>query len=89
MHLAKYGYAYYATDLDPLTFFVRDQNKFDRILKKSVGRRIWAITTFERALRIDFPAIDRELQEGDWIVARRIPATIGDGNILIYRSELR
>lgn len=89
-YLAKYGFTYYSrelsVDLDSNTFFIRDEQKFSEIVRRSAGRRVWVVNTFERALRLDLPAMDQALQK-DWVVAYRARGTIADGNILIYRSK--
>jgi len=89
-YLAKYGYSFYARQrgipLDAQTYFVRDGATFDALVAANRRRRIWVVSTFERALRLDYPTIARALQT-DWVVTRRFRGTIGDGNILVYRNK--
>ena len=92
LYLAKYGYGFYASrlgmPLDEDTYFVRDPAAFQLVLLRHPGARVWIVSTFERALGIDLPDIHEAL-ESEWDLAARFPGTIGDGNVLVYRSKPR
>ncbi|MEP6506854.1 MAG: hypothetical protein ABJC63_01410 [Gemmatimonadales bacterium] len=45
-----------------------------------------AITTFSRALRIEYPAIDRELRT-NWQRDTTFSATVGDGEITVWTRK--
>lgn len=88
VYLAKYGYRFYSEQLrypiDRNTYFVRNVDQFNSIVNAAPGRHIWIVSTFERALRLDYPEIDRMIKD-HWIVTRRFPGKIADGNVLVYR----
>ena len=89
-YLARDGYLFYADERrvrrDGQTYFVRDEALFDKIVSENPGRQIWVLSTFERALKLDYPRIDAALQS-KWTVAKRFPGLIGDGNIIIYKLK--
>jgi hypothetical protein len=47
-----------------------------------------AVTTFPRALRLDYPLVDRELK-ADWQRDTTFSATVGDGEISVWSRKAR
>jgi hypothetical protein len=90
VHLAEAGYRYYglrgALEEDANCFFVRTLSALETTLAQHRGRRIFLVTTFPRQLRISVPDLDARISQG-WEIARSFPATIGDGEIFVWRPR--
>jgi hypothetical protein len=87
VHLAGGGFLYYGGALglrqDDTHFLVRTMERIDEVLASHPGRRVLAITTFPRALRLTTPDIAERL-ERDWTPARTFPATVGDAEVTVW-----
>lgn len=89
IHLAEGGVRYYAPriDLDSgATYYARTVESLDAILAAHPSRPSWLVTTFPRALRLGVPELDARIKR-DWEVVRTFPATIGDGQISVWRQK--
>ena len=89
LHLAEEGIRYYSRHL-PLVedrdyFYVRSRVEFEEILEDKVQGDVYAVTTLHRFLRLELPDISNELVE-NWERVIELPATIGDGEIIIWRK---
>jgi len=88
-HYAEGGCRYYSRrlGLDTARFrYARTADQFNAVLAEEPQARVWVLSTFSRAFRVDEPDFERRLQEG-WVVERRFPATIGDGQTTIWRQR--
>jgi len=89
VHYAEAGFKYYARRLRMDTTHFRDvrtTEALDAALAEFPGARVWLLSTFPRALNVDRPDLERRLQAG-WIVDRRFPGTIGDGQTMVWRAR--
>ncbi len=90
IHLAEVGYRYYGrrfalregTDY----FFVRSVAAFDEVLSSRHASRSFLVTTFPRALHILHPDLEARIANG-WTPARVFRASVGDGNITIWKQR--
>ncbi len=69
-------------------FPVRSVESLDSVLSSSRGHSGIVVTTFARALRITHPDLLQRILDG-WTLDRTFPATIGDGEISIWRPRSR
>lgn len=90
IHYASSGVRYYLertgtpdTDYDVR---VRTLAALDEALAKRPGRPVWLLTTFPRALRLGEPDLDARIKR-DWEIVRTLPATVGDGQISVWRQK--
>jgi hypothetical protein len=87
IHTARRGYEYYgpAAGLEPgRDLFAADSAAdFERILAERGRGGALIATTFPRALHLVHPDLEATIDAG-WVVARRFPATIGDGHITAW-----
>lgn len=90
VHLAEVGYRYYgrrfALREGKDYFFVRSVPAFDAALSTRHASGSWLVTTFPRALHILHPDLEARIANG-WTRARVFPATVGDGNITIWKQR--
>lgn len=88
IHLAEAGYHYYGQrfgiEEGKNYFFVRSVEALDEVLSAHAGKNSLIVTTFPRALRITYPDLNARIKQG-WSVIRTFPATIGDGQISVWR----
>lgn len=92
IHLAETGIRYYGRRYGVLEgqdyFYVRTVAALDRVLAEHPGRPSWLIVTLPRALRLGLPDLDARIRR-DWVVERRFPGTIGDGDITVWGERAR
>jgi hypothetical protein len=69
-------------------FPVRSVESLDSILSMKHGHSGIVVTTFTRALRISRPDLWQRISEG-WALDRTFPATIGDGEISVWKEQSR
>ena len=67
-------------------FPVRSVESLDSILSMKHGHSSFVVTTFTRALRISRPDLWQRISEG-WASDRTFPATIGDGEISVWKEH--
>lgn len=89
LYTAELGFRYYlartGTDTSAY-YFARSESRFDSVRTAPRGGRVLVVTTFLRGLRSDLPAL-HAIIEGGWVPIRTFPATIGDGEITIWREK--
>jgi hypothetical protein len=89
-YLAKWGLRFYGPSqgiVEGQGFFaVSDPGELQKIERDSRGSTIWLLTTFPRALRLEYPELDRYIRE-HYREEKRFPATIGDGEIAVFTRE--
>ena len=87
-HLAAAGIHYYSARLPGTEnrdyTYTRSRDAFEAIVGNTTSGDIYAVTTLHRFLYLEFPGISKELQN-NWERVRVLPATIGDGQIIIWR----
>lgn len=92
IQLAESGVRYYGQrdgiQNDQDYFYVRTVDALDSVLAEHVGRPTWLMITLPRALRIGVPDLDARIRR-DWVVDRRFPGTVGDGDITVWREHVR
>jgi mannosyltransferase len=90
VYLSEAGYQYYGPraglEEGANCYFVRTLAALETTLAKNRGRRVFLVTTFPRQLRIAAPDLDARISQG-WDIDRSFPATIGDGEIFIWRPR--
>lgn len=83
------GYRYYGPGFglnDSNSYYVRSEEKFNQIIAAHPRDRIFVVTTLHRILRIMYPELAARI-ENEWQVVRRFPATIGDGELSVWKSR--
>ncbi len=87
IHLAEAGYRYYGKQFNIAEgsnyFYVRSLSAFNDVLATHPQQRALLVTTFPRALHIDYPNLYARIDQG-WMRLRTFPATIGDGEIAVW-----
>jgi len=90
IHLMEKGYRFYAPKFglreDRDWFSVRSVESLDAVLSANRGRPGIIVTTFPRALRITYPDLLARISKG-WTLARTFPATVGDGEISVWKPR--
>ena len=90
MYLAESGVRYYGQrahyPLDTNYRFVRTMPALDSVLALPGHEQVWMVSTFERALKMDLPAIDQRIQN-EYELRARFDATIGDGAIAVWHEK--
>lgn len=90
IHLAELGYRYYGQRFGLKEgedyFFVRSVQALDAVLSAQSTKRSFLVTTFPRALRLSYPDLDARIAK-NWQVLRTFPATIGDGEISVWKQR--
>jgi hypothetical protein len=91
VYLAEWPLRFYGPPVgleEGRTFFiVRSVDQLEQLEQRSPDGRIWLVLTFPRALRLDFPELDRYIRD-HYDVQETFPATIGDGEMSVWRSGL-
>lgn len=67
-------------------YFVRTEQAFDQVLAENPEKQPFIITTFPRALSLKLPEIREQIANSGTLM-RNFPATIGDGQISIWRMS--
>ena len=89
VQLVEEGYRFYGPGwgLDESnSFYVRSQNDFDAVLATHGRDQVFVVTTLRRNLRLTEPALNARI-ERDWQILRTFPATIGDGEISVWKPK--
>lgn len=90
VHLARGGYLHYGPQSglreDQDWYFVDSLADLEATLAEHPGRPRLLVTTFPRALRLSRPQLAERISR-DWVPARTFPATIGDGEISVWRER--
>jgi hypothetical protein len=88
IHLAEKGYQYYGQRFGLKEgedyFCVRSVQALDAVLSAHSAKRSFLVTTFPRALRLSYPDLEARIAK-NWQVIRTFPATIGDGEISLWK----
>jgi len=91
-YLARWGMRFYGPRkglTEGRSFFsVTSTAKLEEIEAATGRRTVWLLTTFPRALRLEYPDLDRYIRD-HYRKIETFPATIGDGEITIWIRELR
>jgi len=89
---AEMGMRYYlarANASDTASYlYTRSATQFDSLTSPAAAPNARVVTTFSRALRIDYPAIDRALLT-QWQRDTTFSATVGDGEIVVWSRRGR
>ena len=89
-YLSEYGCRFYGDRFGLKEgrdwFPVRSVESLDSILSMRQGNSSIVVTTFARALRISRPDLWHRISEG-WALDRTFPATIGDGEISVWKER--
>jgi len=90
VYLADWGYKYYGEKMELHEgrgyFSIRSAEKLSDLLSRKASKRAIFLTTFTRALKLDYPDIYDQLQKG-WIIDRTFPGTLGGGAINVWRER--
>lgn len=90
IHLIEKGYRFYGKafgfEENRDWFSVRSVAELDRVLSSHRAKENILVTTFPRALRLSYPDLYQRISEG-WVQAETFPATIGDGEITVWRQH--
>ena len=90
VHLMEAGYRFYAPKVGLKEgqdwFPVRSVTSLDSVLATHSGRPAIIVTTLRRALRISHPDLLARISSG-WTLVRTFPATIGDGEISVWKPR--
>jgi hypothetical protein len=90
VHLAEGGYRYYGPRYGlregENCFYVRSMSAFEKTLADHPGQPNFLVTTFPRFLRITYPDLNARISQG-WVRVRTFPATIGDGEVSVWRQR--
>ena len=91
LYTAQFGIAHYenalARDSEVNRYsYIRDIDTFKAALADEQEQSTVVVTTFPRALAIDQPELSAEMSS-HWRIVKTFPATIGDGEIYIWRRK--
>jgi hypothetical protein len=89
VYLTDEGSRYYGSAFgfdDTNLYAARTQEAFDSLLAEHPHDRIWIVTTLHRILSLTYPKLVAELR-ADWTPVRVFPATIGNGEITVWRPR--
>jgi len=90
IHTARLGYEYYGPAFGLVAghdlFFADSDAELAAILAEHGQAGAFLVTCLPRFLHLDHPEIEARL-ENDWVAIRTFPATIGDGEITIWRPS--
>jgi len=90
VYQADRGFDYYTRRLglagDGRFYSTRTVNGFDSLGTKLAGRRVYLATTFERAFKVESPALWQRVEDG-WKPLESFPATIGYGEITLWEPK--
>jgi len=82
------GYRYYGKEFglnDANTYFARTEEEFDRALAAHPRERIFIATTLHRILGVSQPNLWERIRS-EWRPVRVFPATIGGGELTVWRA---
>ena len=87
---ADHGFDYYTRRLghagENRYFSTRTLGGLDSLGAQLAGRRVWVATTFERAFRLEEPALWQRVEAG-WSRVETFPATVGYGEISLWEPR--
>ena len=89
VYQADHGFDYYSRRLGPDStrfYSTRSTAGLDSLGTRLAGRRVWVATTFERAFRLEEPALWKRVEDG-WTRAETFPATVGYGEISLWEPR--
>jgi hypothetical protein len=89
VYQADHGFDYYSRRLGPDStrfYSTRSTAGLDSLGTRLAGRRVWVATTFERAFRLEEPALWKRVEDG-WTRAATFPATVGYGEISLWEPR--
>ena len=90
VYQADRGFDYYTRRLglagDARFYSTRTVKGFDSLGTKLAGRRVYLATTFERAFKVESPALWKRVVDG-WKPVESFPATIGYGEITLWEPK--
>src|SRR5207244_247856 len=90
IYLSEHGYRFYGKKFGLKEgedwFPVRSVESLDSVVSKTRGHPSIVVTTFARALRIRHTDLLARIVEG-WTLDRIFPATIGDGEISVWKER--
>lgn len=90
VYLAEKGYRYYGRRFGLKEgqdyFFVRSVEAFETTLSSRDTTRVFLVTTFPRALRLNHPGLYARMAR-DWAPVRTFRGTVGDGEISVWRHR--
>lgn len=91
-YLARWGLRFYGPErglTEGRSFFaVLSPEDLRRIENEASGHAVWLLTTFPRALRLEYPDLDRYIRE-NYREQRTFAATIGDGEVTVWTRTIR
>ena len=90
VYQADRGFEYYThrlgLDGQNRFFFTRTVSGLDSLGTQLAGRRVWVATTFERAFKLENPALWERVEDG-WSRVATFPATVGYGEISLWAPK--
>lgn len=86
-YLAEWGLRFYgpSRELEEGKSFhvTRSAEALKQVEEENVGKRIWLMSTFSRALALDRPDLNQHIHD-HYRPVRTFPATVGDGEITVW-----
>ena len=89
VQLVEEGYRFYGPGFgldESNSFYVRSQGDFDAVLATHGREHIFVVTTLLRNLRLTEPGLNTAI-ERDWQILKTFPATIGDGEVSVWKPK--
>lgn len=90
IYTAKEGFAYYAKRnglQENLDFTdIRTLSDLQSVMYKHDPQHIFLVTTFPRALHLDHPELELEIDK-HWVLDRVFPGSIGDGDVTVWKPR--
>jgi len=90
VYQADRGFQYYTRrlglDRENRYFATRTTGGLDSLGAQLAGRRVWVATTFERAFKLEDPALWKRVEDG-WSRVEWFPATVGYGEITLWQPR--
>jgi hypothetical protein len=90
-YLARWGLRFYGPErglTEGRSFFaVLSAEELRRVENESSGHTVWLVTTFPRALRLEYADLDRYIRE-NYREQKTFAATIGDGEVTVWSRKI-
>jgi mannosyltransferase len=90
-YLARWGLRFYGPErglTEGRSFFaVLSAEELRRVENESSGHTVWLLTTFPRALRLEYADLDRYIRE-NYREQKTFAATIGDGEVTVWSRKI-
>lgn len=87
VHLAETGFRYYGPrfgfEEDKSCTYLRSKAALDAVVRSHRSGRVLLVTTFPRAMRLEFPDLAASIEHG-WTIARVFRGTVGDGDVIVW-----